>query len=126
MDLAVLMGELDSRGVKTLLVEGGSEVIWSFFDAGLVDEYKVFIGGLVIGGTTSPTPAGGPGFEDLGKAVGGDARQGKATYVSAHGLDGARRLAAEAHERACLALAPLGPSGADLTSIADLTFGRRN
>jgi geranylgeranyl diphosphate synthase type II len=64
--------------------------------------------------------------EDLGKATGGDARQGKATYVSAHGLDGARRLAAEAHERARLALAPLGPAGDDLGSIADLTFGRRN
>jgi geranylgeranyl diphosphate synthase type II len=64
--------------------------------------------------------------EDLGKAVGGDARQGKATYVSAHGLDGARRLAAEAHERARGALAPLGAAGADLASIADLTFDRRN
>jgi geranylgeranyl diphosphate synthase type II len=64
--------------------------------------------------------------EDLGKAVGGDARQGKATYVSAHGLDGARHLAAEAHGRARGALAPLGAAGADLASIADLTFDRRN
>jgi geranylgeranyl diphosphate synthase, type II len=64
--------------------------------------------------------------EDLGKATGGDARQGKATYVSAYGLDGARRLAVEAHERARSALAPLGSAADDLTSIADLTFGRRN
>ena len=36
----------------------------------------------------------------LGKAVGADARMGKITYVSIHGLEGARRLAGEAHARA--------------------------
>ena len=63
---------------------------------------------------------------DLGKAVGADERRGKVTYVSTHGLDGARRLAAETHERARAALAPLGDSAADLASIADLTFDRHH
>ena len=35
--------------------------------------------------------------DDLGKAVGADARRGKVTYVSTHGIEGARRLAGEAH-----------------------------
>jgi len=64
--------------------------------------------------------------EDLGKAIGGDAARGKATYVSAHGLEEARRLAAEAHARAREALAGLGPEADDLRAIADLTYGRRN
>ena len=64
--------------------------------------------------------------EDLGKAVGGDARHGKVTYVSAHGLDGARALAEQVHGRATQALSPLGDAGADLMSIADLTFARRH
>lgn len=63
---------------------------------------------------------------DLGKAVGADERQGKVTYVSAHGIDGARRLAAEAHGRALAALAPLGGAAAPLGAIADLTFERRH
>ena len=41
---------------------------------------------------------------DLGKAVGADARQNTITYVSTHGLEGARRLAGEAHARALDAL----------------------
>ena len=49
---------------------------------------------------------------DLGKAVGADAARGKVTYVSVHGLEGARRRAGEAHARALAALATMpGPGG---------------
>ena len=57
------------RGVKRLLVEGGEEVIWSFLDGRLADEVKVFIGSIVIGGRTSPTPAGGAGAQRLEDVV---------------------------------------------------------
>jgi geranylgeranyl diphosphate synthase type II len=63
---------------------------------------------------------------DLGKAVGADARLGKVTYVSAHGLEGARRLAGEAHSRALAALAGLPGPADDLVGIADLTFARHH
>jgi 2,5-diamino-6-(ribosylamino)-4(3H)-pyrimidinone 5'-phosphate reductase len=49
-------------GIESILVEGGGETIASFFREGLVDRYTVFIGGLVIGGRTAPTPAGGDGW----------------------------------------------------------------
>jgi 2,5-diamino-6-(ribosylamino)-4(3H)-pyrimidinone 5'-phosphate reductase len=55
---------LHERGVRTLLVEGGGEVIWSFFKEGLVDRYSVFVGSLIIGGRTAPTPVDGEGFGD--------------------------------------------------------------
>ncbi len=64
VDLHALLPELYKRGVKTLLVEGGGEVIWSFFSEDLVDRYCVFVGSMVIGGRTSPTPIDGDGFSD--------------------------------------------------------------
>jgi len=48
--------------IENILVEGGGETIASFFREGLVDRYTVFIGGLIIGGRTAPTPAGGDGW----------------------------------------------------------------
>jgi geranylgeranyl diphosphate synthase, type II len=64
--------------------------------------------------------------EELGKAVGADARRGKVTYVSFHGLEGARRLAAEAHARARAALDALPGPADDLVSITDLTYDRQH
>ena len=49
-------------GIESILVEGGGETIASFFREGLVDRYTVFVGGLIIGGRTAPTPAGGDGW----------------------------------------------------------------
>ena len=51
------------------MIEGGGEVIWSAFEAGLVDEFSVYVGPLVIGGSSSPTPADGLGVRDLTKAA---------------------------------------------------------
>lgn len=48
-------------GIKSLMVEGGGEVIASFFENGLVDEYTVFVGNMIIGGRNAPTPADGDG-----------------------------------------------------------------
>jgi geranylgeranyl diphosphate synthase, type II len=63
---------------------------------------------------------------DLGKAVGADAARGKVTYVSVHGLEGARRLAGDAHGRALAALATMPGPAEDLVGIADLTFARHH
>lgn len=63
---------------------------------------------------------------DLGKAVGADAARGKVTYASVHGLEGARRLAAEAHARALAALATMPGPVEDLVGITDLTYARHH
>lgn len=65
VDLKELMSILNARGFTKVLVEGGGEVIWSFFREGLVDEFKVFVGSMIIGGKSSPTPADGEGFSSL-------------------------------------------------------------
>jgi len=61
VNLERLMEILERRGMRTLLVEGGSKVIWSFLRSGIADEVNIFIGSMVIGGERSPTPAGGRG-----------------------------------------------------------------
>lgn len=61
-DLDGALAELDSRGIERLMVEGGGELIFSLFEAGLVDELSVFVGPKVIGGREAPTLADGEGF----------------------------------------------------------------
>jgi geranylgeranyl diphosphate synthase type II len=61
----------------------------------------------------------------LGKQQGSDERLGKRTYVTEFGLDGARKLADESHERARTSLraaAPLDP--AELEQITDFIANR--
>lgn len=62
VDLAVLLDELFSMGVRQLMVEGGGTLIWSLIEGGLVDEISCFIGDLIIGGADAPTLADGTGF----------------------------------------------------------------
>lgn len=64
VDLTKLMTLLEKRGVRTLLVEGGSKVIWSFLRSKIADEVNIFVGSMVIGGDESPTAAGGEGAEN--------------------------------------------------------------
>ncbi len=52
----------EEYGIENVIVEGGGEVIASFFREKLVDKYTVFVGGLVIGGRTAPTPSDGDGW----------------------------------------------------------------
>ena len=61
----------------------------------------------------------------LGKTAGKDAKAGKATYVSVHGLDGARRIAEALRAEARAALVPLGERGRMLGGLAELIVDRR-
>jgi geranylgeranyl diphosphate synthase, type II len=63
--------------------------------------------------------------ETLGKQQGSDQRLGKRTYVTEFGLDGARRMAAESHERAREALAAAaGARAGELEQITDFIATR--
>ena len=63
IDLKKLTRTLEKKNISTLLVEGGSKVIWSFLRSRIADEVNIFVGSIVIGGDKSPTPAGGAGAE---------------------------------------------------------------
>ncbi len=58
---------LGSMQVTNVLVEGGAELLGSFFDAGLVDEVAAFVGPTVFGGTALP-PVLGAGFAKIADA----------------------------------------------------------
>ena len=69
VDVPKLLEILSERGVKRLLVEGGSTVNWSFLRAGLADELVVFVGSMIIGGPSTPTLVGGEGAHSLDRAI---------------------------------------------------------
>src|SRR5256886_8170008 len=58
VDLESLLDRLAARGIRLLLVEGGSTVIGSFLRRGLADELKVFVGSEGLGGLLGPAPRG--------------------------------------------------------------------
>lgn len=62
----------------------------------------------------------------LGKTAGKDEAAGKATYVSIHGLDRAREMAASLRKDALDALDPLGARGERLGEIARLIVDRHS
>ena len=64
LDLNCVLDLLSKKGVKKLLVEGGSTVIWSFLKKKLVDDLFIYIGPYVIGGKDTPTVADGSGIKN--------------------------------------------------------------
>jgi 2,5-diamino-6-(ribosylamino)-4(3H)-pyrimidinone 5'-phosphate reductase len=56
------LSQLEANGVESVMVEGGGDLIFSLFEAGLVDELSVYVAPKVIGGRDAPTLADGEGF----------------------------------------------------------------
>jgi 2,5-diamino-6-(ribosylamino)-4(3H)-pyrimidinone 5'-phosphate reductase len=67
IDLKKLLDLLYKRGIKKLMVEGGSTVIWNFLNNKLVDDMYVYIGPIVIGGKHTPSIA--KGINDLDEKI---------------------------------------------------------
>jgi diaminohydroxyphosphoribosylaminopyrimidine deaminase / 5-amino-6-(5-phosphoribosylamino)uracil reductase len=61
--------ELGRREVTSLLLEGGATLAGSFLDAGEVDEMRLFIAPVVIGGTSARDPLEGEGAERIAEAT---------------------------------------------------------
>lgn len=62
LEIPIILELLYQRGVRTLLVEGGGTVIWSFLKSGTVDDLYVYIGPCIVGGKSTPTMASGSGI----------------------------------------------------------------
>jgi len=65
VSLVGVLDDLGRRGVNLVLVEGGSEVLGSFFDAGLIDQVLVFVAPKLIGGRAAKPPLGGEGLPKM-------------------------------------------------------------
>jgi len=62
VDVVAVLSRLKARGVARLLVEGGGELNWSFFEADVVDELYVTVAPAILGGREAPTLCEGAGF----------------------------------------------------------------
>jgi len=61
VDLEALLRRLGDRGISTVLLEGGSELLGYAFDHSLVDKVLAFIAPMIIGGIEGRTAVGGQG-----------------------------------------------------------------
>ena len=64
-----VLADLHRRGIQSLLVEGGSEVLASFVTSGCYDRTLVDCAPMLIGGKGAPGPLGGEGFATLDAAA---------------------------------------------------------
>jgi diaminohydroxyphosphoribosylaminopyrimidine deaminase/5-amino-6-(5-phosphoribosylamino)uracil reductase len=62
------LGALDPP-VTSMLLEGGPHLAGSFLDAGEVDEVRLFIAPLLLGGRTARDPLEGEGVERVADAL---------------------------------------------------------
>ncbi len=69
VDLKACLKKLGEMEIVTLLVEGGSEINGSFFDARLLDKFCLFLSPKWIGDREAPGIFGGQGVKDLKEAV---------------------------------------------------------
>ena len=69
VSLPLLARILYERGVRTVMVEGGGTVNWSFIKAGLFDEMYVAVAPFVVGGTASVPLVRGSGFATICKSA---------------------------------------------------------
>lgn len=66
LSLQEVLAELDRRGIRHLLVEGGPHVLSSFVAARLVDELTIYIAPLLVGAADAPRLFTGKGPTELG------------------------------------------------------------
>jgi geranylgeranyl diphosphate synthase type II len=113
-------GRLIAASIECVLLLDGDH------EPGIRDAFRAFAGELgvlfqIVDDILDVTGSD----ETLGKQQGQDERLGKRTYVTEFGLDGARRLAGESHQRARAALATAAPGrGAELEQITDFIATR--
>jgi diaminohydroxyphosphoribosylaminopyrimidine deaminase/5-amino-6-(5-phosphoribosylamino)uracil reductase len=60
--------ELGARGIQSMLLEGGPHVAGAFLDAGEIDEVRLFIAPMLVGGRHSRVPLEGQGVEAIDAA----------------------------------------------------------
>lgn len=69
VDLVKLLKLLKKRGVKKMLLEGGSTLNWNMLANGLVDEVIVSIAPRIVGGEKARSLVGGQGFRRVARGI---------------------------------------------------------
>ena len=63
------LDQLGSAGITSILLEGGPRLAGAFFDSGEVDEMRLFIAPVVVGGASARDPLEGEGVEQISEAT---------------------------------------------------------
>ena len=63
------MEYLYSKGIETLMLEGGSTLNFSMIRENLIDEVKICIAPMIVGGKDSKTFFDGEGFDYMKEAI---------------------------------------------------------
>ncbi len=63
------LDQLGAVGIGSILLEGGPHLAGAFLDAGEIDEIRLFLAPLVLGGRTARDPLEGQGVEAIAQAV---------------------------------------------------------
>lgn len=69
VDLEILMEKLFNMDVKKLMLEGGGNLNWGMLSKGLVDEIRIAIAPVIVGGINAVTLVEGEGFAHVLEGV---------------------------------------------------------
>ena len=69
VDLSLLMSYLHEEGIDKLMLEGGATLNFSMIKAGLIDEIRICVAPMVVGGANARTFFDGEGFDLMDEAV---------------------------------------------------------
>ena len=61
--------QLGAMGVSSALLEGGPHLAGAFLDAGEIDEVRLFLAPLLLGGSAASDPLEGMGVEQISEAM---------------------------------------------------------
>ena len=63
------LAQLGASGITAILLEGGPHLAGAFLDAGEIDEVRLFLAPLLLGGRTARDPLEGQGAETISEAL---------------------------------------------------------
>jgi diaminohydroxyphosphoribosylaminopyrimidine deaminase/5-amino-6-(5-phosphoribosylamino)uracil reductase len=63
------LDQLGSRGISTILLEGGPHLAGAFLDAGEIDEVRLFLAPMLLGGRSARDPLEGEGVGRIAEAI---------------------------------------------------------
>ncbi len=69
VDLEQLLKKLKIKGINTLMLEGGSTLNFSMLKNNLIDEIRVCVAPMIVGGREAKTLVDGEGFDFMADAV---------------------------------------------------------
>jgi len=67
VDLVNMLLLLSNKGIKSILLEGGGNLNWSFIKHDLIDEMRLTIAPWIIGGKEAVSLVEGAGFDKMGQ-----------------------------------------------------------